>query len=269
MGHRHTAPRVGRRLVLAPGDGAPDAEAVVTKRGPVHRPRYLLDGGLVTVSAFRGAAERDRGYAGTHGSQDWLWSGDDELRFLDGTGELASVLLHVPDQPPADPATHARWLEVPSVRGGLAMPERRDFALPRTVTRWSGDPDGPLVCLREEPGPGGAGRARLRIAEGLDLLFRDGTLTGWLLAHPERFLTDSWDAPTAPAPRAPAPAALLRAYLALVSAPAFGLLEDADPAAVAALRAVARAAEAGSEAGDPRHRALREAARAVLERVVE
>lgn len=60
-------------------------------------PRWMLDGGTVLIGPYHSADEHDQHLAQTIGSTDWLWSGDDELRFDQETLLLQSVLLQLPD----------------------------------------------------------------------------------------------------------------------------------------------------------------------------
>lgn len=242
----------------------PQAPAVTTPHGLKPLPRYSPGGLFVTVSGFSSPQEREQAYAATKGSRDWLWSGDDDLRFHRTTGELDGVFFSVPEEVPPSAEPHAQWLVVRPVDGGLRMDPPIDFALPPAVTRWVSPSGKHIVCCNEANRTDtGAPRARLRIAGGFDLLFLDGLLAGWMLESPERWLVEAWETP-ARTDENPLLAELLRDYLTVVSLPRIDRLPDGDPALLADLSALARRAHANAGT-DPRYGILHRAANRLLE----
>lgn len=221
----------------------PEVPAARTGAALAHTPRYSLAALRLLVGGFRGARDRDASYLHTHGSHDWLWSGDDEMRFHGETGLLCAVCFQIPWTLADRPELFERWLAVEPGTGGLRLPPGRNFPLPPTSSRWVAEGGAYLVCGNERNLAGTARLDRLRVAEGFDLLFADGLLAGWLLEGPERFLVNAWEFPADTA-RSPERALLLSDYLAVVGGPRIADMEDGDPLVLDDLASLEARAEA-------------------------
>ncbi|MFJ7182272.1 hypothetical protein ACIQXA_39320 [Streptomyces massasporeus] len=97
-----------------------------------------------------------------------------------------------------------------------------------------------LTCLRDldvldEPLEAGIG-----IAPDVALLVQHGTVVGWSLTDPARYLTTHFATPD-PAPPIPATRRLLTECLDLVTTPVVDDLVDGEPAALARLQAADKA----------------------------
>lgn len=216
------------------------ATASVTQSPLDHTPRFSFSGPHVVVGPYSDADDRERDIADTFGSMQWLWSEVDDLRFLKSDRHLRSLVLHAPEVAPPDQAMSRSWTECPVVTGGLLAESESGFDLPQTVTRWC-DPEGrQLVCLLESQEQSRGDRFRLRVAPGLDLLFQEHHLVGWMLNDPARYLTMSWESPESSPPEARI-RSLLAECLALTSEPLVEDVMDGDESAWRRLREVADA----------------------------
>ncbi|WP_244330391.1 hypothetical protein [Streptomyces prasinus] len=141
---------------------------------------------------------------------------------------------------------------MPAVRrGGLRADEVRDFRHEMCTVLCRTPGDAVLTCLRDldvldEPLDAGIG-----IAPDVALLVQHGTVVGWSLTDPARYLTTSFAAPD-PAPPLPATRRLLTECLDLVTTPVVDDLVDGEPAALARLQAADKALR---EQREDRHQA--------------
>ncbi|MCY0934204.1 hypothetical protein [Streptomyces sp. H34-S4] len=228
-----------------------DWTATVTGEPLGIAPRFDFRDFWVRVATYTDAKERERFQLDTFGSQDWLWDTPDELRF-DPVGRdlvgaefrMAAVAADGEDcaRVPATPAVHP---------GGLRADEVRDFRLEVTTDLCRGPGDGVLTCLSDLDVLDAPLDARIGIAPDVALLVQHGTVVGWSLTDPVRYVTTTFSAPD-PAPPAPATRLLFTACLDLVTTPLFDAVQSREPAALARLHEVHEALRA--QCGD-RHRA--------------
>lgn len=94
----------------------------------------------------------------------------------------------------------------------------------KSATRWS---NGRFLILLRTLEYGNGERLRLAVAPGLQLLFEDGLLAGWILEGPERWIpTLKGDA--SPNPADPELAEILAEYLHLMAFPTLDSLAEGD-----------------------------------------
>ncbi|CAM5263784.1 hypothetical protein [Streptomyces aurantiogriseus] len=120
---------------------------------------------------------------------------------------------------------------------GLRADEARDFRLEVTTELCRAPGDTVLTCLRDLDGPL---EARIGIAPDVALLVQHGTVVGWSLTDPVRYLTTAFAAPD-PAPPAPATRLLLTESLDLITTPLLDEVKDRAPTALDRLRALDQA----------------------------
>ncbi|MER6444617.1 hypothetical protein [Streptomyces venezuelae] len=94
-----------------------------------------------------------------------------------------------------------------------------------------------LTCLRDLDVLDEPLEARIGIAPDVALLVQGGTVVGWSLTDPVRYLTTAFAAPDPCAP-VPATRRLFTECLDLVTVPLIDEVTDREPAALARLRAV-------------------------------
>ncbi|MER5363429.1 hypothetical protein [Streptomyces sp. NPDC002785] len=111
--------------------------------------------------------------------------------------------------------------------------------------------DAVLTCLRDLDVLDEPLEARIGIAPDVALLVQHGSIVGWSLTDPARYLTTGYAAPN-PAPPSPATRRLLSACLDLITDPLLEEVRDREPAALARLRTVHQALQTQRE---DRHRA--------------
>lgn len=156
-----------------------------------YRPEFLLDSMIVTAGPYVDRGQHEQHVLDTDGSVDWFsFEHIDELRFDRETGLLSSLVFHVPDQVVVDETCHERWQEAPRLNGTLAIREVRNFRLPATKYRWHDQSITALICLCSDDADLQVELTRLRVVDGLELLFGSGKLLGWMLASPARCLSD-------------------------------------------------------------------------------
>ncbi|MFF8267438.1 hypothetical protein ACF059_08590 [Streptomyces sp. NPDC016562] len=126
----------------------------------------------------------------------------------------------------------------------------RDFRLEVAMELCRDPGDTVLTCLRDLEVLDEPLEARIGIAPDVALLVQHGTVVGWSLTDPARYLTTGFAAPDS-APPAPATRLLLTACLDLVTTPLFDGVRRRDPAALVRLRALD---EALRDQREDRHR---------------
>ncbi|WP_330460314.1 hypothetical protein OIB37_27660 [Streptomyces sp. NBC_00820] len=228
---------------------------------PLHIiPRFTGDS--VDVVRYADVVERERFLADTFGSQDRLWDTPDVLRFDPDSRKLVGAEFQMP-YVSAYAETSVRVPALPAVRrGGLCADEVRDFRRETCTVLCRVSGDTVLTCLRDLDVLDEPVDACIGIAPDVALLVQHGTVTGWSLTDPARYLTTAYAAPD-PAPPSQATRALLSSCLDLITVPLFEEVQDGEPAALARLREVHQALVAQRE---DRHRAdvtLRASARSL------
>ncbi|MGW0700031.1 hypothetical protein ACWD0A_12030 [Streptomyces sp. NPDC002867] len=228
-----------------------DWTATVTS-DPLHiTPRFDFRDFRVRIAEYANVEERGRFLLDTFGSQPWLWDTPDELRFDQAGRKLVGAEFQIAGEA-ADAEDSARLPATPAVRvGGLRADEARDFRLevPTELCRAPGDTA--LTCLRDLDVLDEPLEARIGIAPDVALLVQHGTVVGWSLTDPARYLTTGFAAPD-PAPPSPATRLLLTACMDLITTPLLDKVRARDPAALATLRALDHALRNQHE---DRHRA--------------
>ncbi|MCY0928741.1 hypothetical protein OTB20_21535 [Streptomyces sp. H27-H1] len=216
-----------------------DWTATVTGEPLSVTPRFAFRDFLVYIAPYPDVKERERFQLDTFGSQDWLWDTPDELRFDPAGRELVGAEFHMAAVV-ADAEDGARVPTAPPVRpGGLRADEARDFRLEVTTELCRAPADAVLTCLRDLDVLDEPLQARIGIAPDVALLVQHGTIVGWSLTDPVKYLTTAFAAPD-PAPPAPATRLLFTECLDLVTAPLFDEVSNRNPAALARLRALDR-----------------------------
>jgi hypothetical protein len=224
-------------------------------------PRFA--GSSVEITGHADVRARERFLAATFGSRPWLWDTPDVLRFSPDNRELVGAEFQMP-YVSAGSDTTTRVPVMPAVRpGGLRADEVRDFRLEMCTVLCRAPGDAVLVCLRDLDVLDAPLEARIGIAADVALLVQHGTVVGWSLADPARYLTTAFADPD-PSPPSDATRRLLGECLDLVTQPVFDEAMDGEPAALARLRAADDALRLQRE---DRHRA--EALLALIATMVE
>ncbi|GAB2956403.1 hypothetical protein GCM10023080_014530 [Streptomyces pseudoechinosporeus] len=208
---------------------------------PLHiTPRFDFWDFRVRIATYANVEERGRFLLDTFGSQPWLWDTPDELRFDPASRELVGAEFEIAGEA-ADAEDSARVPATPPVHpGGLRADEARDFRLEVTTELCRAPGDAVLTCLRDLDVLDEPLEARIGIAPDVALLVQQGTVVGWSLTDPARYLTPGFAAPD-PAPPVPATRRLLTECLDLITTPLLDEVRRRDPAALAQLRALDKA----------------------------
>ncbi|MGW7458472.1 hypothetical protein [Streptomyces sp. NPDC054797] len=214
-----------------------DWTATVTDE-PLHiTPRFDFRDFWVRIATYTDVKERERFQLDTFGSQEWLWDTPDELRFDPASRQLVGAEFRMAAGA-ADVEDCGRVPATPPVRpGGLRADEARDFRLEVTMELCRAPGDTVLTCLRDLDVLDEPLEARIGIAPDVALLVQHGTIVGWSLTDPARYLTTGFAAPD-PAPPAPATRLLLTECLDLITTPLLDGVRRRDPAALVRLRAI-------------------------------
>ncbi|MGX4689330.1 hypothetical protein [Streptomyces sp. JNUCC 63] len=203
------------------------------------------------IAPYTDARERERFLAHTFGSQDWLWGAPDVLRSDPASRKLVGAQFRMPKQS-ASAEDRARLPLTPAVRpGGLRADEVRDSRQEMCTALCRAPGDAVLACLRDLDVLDEPLEARIGIASDVALLVQHGTVVGWSLTDPARYLTTGFAAPDL-TPPLPATRHLLTECLDPITTPVIDGLVDGEPAALARLRAADEALRAQRE---DRHRA--------------
>lgn len=214
-------------------------------------PRFDFRDQCVRIATYADVEEWQRFLAETFGSREWLWDSPDELRFDRAGRELVGAAFRLPYESAA-PEDSARLSGAPSAQpGGLRADEARDFRMEVTTELCRAAGDTVLTCLRDLDVLDEPLEARIGIAPDVALLVQQGTVVGWSLTDPVRYLTTGFAA-TDPTPAAPSTRLLFTESLDLTTTPLLDDVRDRAPAAVARLRALDEALRAQRE---DRHRA--------------
>lgn len=226
-----------------------DWRATVTDDPLAVTPRFA--GASVSLVDYVDVNERERFLLDTFGSQEWLWDAPDVFRFDKIDQVLVGAEFHWPEES-ASAEEVARLPLTPAVRpGGLRADEARDFRHERCTVLCRAPGDAMLTCLRDLGVLDEPLDARVGIAPDVALLVQHGTVVGWSLTDPARYLTTTYADPD-PTPPSPATRRMLTECLDLVTMPVVDDLVDDEPAAVARLRAADATLRAQRE---DRHRA--------------
>lgn len=217
---------------------------------PLHiTPRFAGDS--VRVMRYADVMERERFVADTFGSQHWLWDTPDVFCFAPDSRKLVGAEF----QMPYGSAYHETSVRVPVMpavrRGGLRADEVKDFRHEMCTVLCRPPGDAVLTSLRDLDVLNDPIEACIGIAPDVALLVQHGTVVGWSLTDPARYLTTAYADPD-PDPPSPATRRLLTECLNLVTTPLVDDLVDGEPAALARLRA---ADEALRNQPEDRHRA--------------
>ncbi|WP_405617197.1 hypothetical protein [Streptomyces sp. NBC_00076] len=224
-------------------------------------PRLL--GTFLIVSPYADRVEREKFLADTFGSQDLLWDLPDVFRFAPDDRRLVGAEFRIPEVS-ASAEDSARLPVTPEVRpGGLRADEVKHFRHEMCTVLCRAPGDAVLTCLRDLDVLDEPLEARVGIAPDVTLLVQHGTVVGWSLTYPARYLTATYAAPS-PDPPSPATRQLLSECLDLVTQPVIFDVEDGEPAALSRLRALDEALRSQRE---DRHRA--DALLALISNLVE
>ncbi|MFF3145196.1 hypothetical protein ACFVRU_26615 [Streptomyces sp. NPDC057927] len=217
---------------------------------PLHiTPRF--DGDSVRVMRYADVQEREGFFVDTFGSRQWLWDAPDVLRFDPADRQLVGAEFQLPEES-ASAEDAARLPLTPTVRpGGLRADEVRDFRHEMCTVLCRVPGDAVLTGLRDLEVLDEPLGARIGIAPDVALLVQHGSVVGWSLTDPARYLTTAYADPD-PNPPSPATRRLLSECLDLVTQPVILDVDDGEPTALARLRA---ADEALRNQPEDRHRA--------------
>ncbi|MFG2027726.1 hypothetical protein [Streptomyces sp. NPDC048825] len=228
-----------------------DWHATVTEYPLRITPRFDFPGQCVRIAEYADVQEWQRFLVDTFGSQEWLWDDPDELRFDQADRGLVGAGFRLPYES-ASAESRARVPTTPPVHpGGLRADEARDFRLEVTTELCRAPGDTVLTCLRDLDVLDEPLEARIGIAPDVALLVQHGTVVGWSLTDPARYLTTRFAVPD-PNPPAPATRRLLTECLELITTPLLDEVKNRNPATLARLRALAKALRNQHE---DRHRA--------------
>ncbi|MEU2673601.1 hypothetical protein ABZ622_33015 [Streptomyces sp. NPDC007164] len=194
----------------------------------------------VDIARFTGVEERERFLMATFGSQEQLWETLDVLWFDPNSRRLTGAEFQMPGESASAEDT-ARVTSLPAVRqGGLRADEVRDFRLEMCEVLCRTPGDTVLTGLRDRDVLNEPLEARIGIAPDVALLVQHGTVVGWSLTDPARYLAQAFAAPD-PNPPFPATRRLLTECLNLITEPLIDDVMDGEPAALARLRAADQA----------------------------
>ncbi|MFD6323472.1 hypothetical protein ACFWOL_11515 [Streptomyces sp. NPDC058442] len=228
-----------------------DWTATVTEDPLRITPRFDFRDFRVRVATYADVEERGRFLLDTFGSQPWLWDTPDELRFDRAGRELVGAEFQIPGVEAADAEDSTRVPATPLVHpGGLRADEARDFRLEVTSELCRAPGDTVLTCLRDLDVLDEPLDARVGIAADVALLIQHGTVVGWSLTDPVRYLTVGFAAPD-PAPPAPATRLVFTECLDVITTPLLDEVRERNPVALARLREIHQALHAQRE---DRHR---------------
>lgn len=198
-------------------------------------PRFDFGDLSVSIATYANVEERGRFLLDTFGSHPWLWDTPDELHFDPVSRNLVGAEFQIA----VGSADAEDWARVPATPlvhpGGLRADEARDFRLEVTTELCRAPADSELTCLRDLDVLDEALEARIGIASDVALLVQHGTVVGWSLTDPARYLTTAFAAPDE-APPAPATRLLLTECLDLLTTPLLDEVRRREPAALAGLR---------------------------------
>ncbi|MGW6876769.1 hypothetical protein ACWGHA_31040 [Streptomyces xanthophaeus] len=226
-------------------------------------PRFNFRDFCVRVSPYANAEERGQYLLDTFGSAAFLWDTPDELRFDPTDRELVGAEFQLVGEA-ADAEDSARVPVTPlALPGGLRADEARGVRLEAATELCRAPGDAVLTCLRDLDVLDEPLQARIGITPDVALLIQHGTIVGWSLADPVRFLTSGFAAPD-PAPPVPATRLLFTECMDIITTPVFDEVRRRNPAALSRLRAVD---EALRNQREDRHRA--EAMTALIADMVE
>ncbi|MEV6161851.1 hypothetical protein AB0L71_07980 [Streptomyces sp. NPDC052052] len=223
-----------------------DWRATVTDDPLSFTPRFDFSNPGVCIAPYVNREERERFLLDTFGSQEWLWDTPDTLGFDRASQELIGAEFQLPYES-ASAEDCARLPSLPAVcPGGLRADEERGCRLEAASALCRAPGDAVLTCLRDLEVLDATLEARIGIAPDVALLVQDGTVVGWSLTDPARYLTTAYAAPD-PAPPSPGTRALLSSCLDLITHPLLEEVQDREPAALARLREVHQALHAQRE----------------------
>ncbi|MGY0018067.1 hypothetical protein [Streptomyces sp. cg35] len=209
-------------------------------------PRFDFAGQRVRVATYGSAEEQERFQLDTFGSQDWLWDAPDEARFDPTDRQLVGLQFQLPYEI-AGAEDCARVPDLPLARpGGLRADEARDFRLEAATELCRAPGDRVLTCLRDLDVLDEPLEARIGVAQDVALLVQHGTVVGWSLTDPVRYLTSGFAAPDS-APAAQSTRLLFTESLDLTTSPLLDDVRHRDPSAVERLRALHQALRAQRE----------------------
>lgn len=226
-----------------------DWRATVTDDPLPIAPRF--DGNSARVMRYEDVRDREQFLMNTFGSRHQLWDAPDVFRFDPVGRQLVGAEFKLPERS-ASAEDAARLPLTPAVRpAGLRAEEVRDFRHEMCTVVCRAPGDAVLTCLRDLEVLDEPLEARLGIAPDVALLVQRGTVVGWSLTDPARYLTAAYTEPD-PDPPSDATRRLLTECLDLVTQPVIYDVEDGDPTSLARLRA---ADEALRNQQEDRHRA--------------
>lgn len=213
-----------------------DWTATVTGEPLTIAPCFVFRDFRLRIATYTDVKEREQFQVGTFGSTESLWETPDELRFDPVSRELVGAEFQFPGEA-ADAGDSARVPVTPAVRpGGLRADEAQDFRMETTTELCRAPGDSVLTGLRDLDVLDEPLEARIGIAPDVALLVQHGTVVGWSLTDPVRYLTSGFAAP-APAPPAPATRILFTQCMDLVTT-SYREMRDRNPVALSRLRAL-------------------------------
>ncbi|WP_330334438.1 hypothetical protein OHS33_34935 [Streptomyces sp. NBC_00536] len=225
--------------------------ATVTGQALGMTPRFDFYDFCVRIGPYPNVKEHGPFLMRTFGSAAWLWDTPDELRFDPVSRDLVGAVFQFAGEA-ADADDSVRVPASSCVQqGGLRADEVRDFRLETATELCRAPGDAVLTCLRDLDVLDEPLDSRVGIASDVALLVQHGTVVGWSLTDPVRYLTTGFAAPD-PAPPAPSTRLLFTECMDIITTPVLREVMRRDPAALSRLRAVY---EALRNQREDRHRA--------------
>ncbi|MEU6128043.1 hypothetical protein ABZ805_02610 [Saccharopolyspora sp. NPDC047091] len=214
-------------MLILPGDATNSIEFRL--EGPLPQlPKFFVSSLSVSVGPYYSASEHESHFLETAGSGQWYPGEGDEVRFDPSTGVLSSLILRLPDNNSAEGYCWSGSSASRSSQADLSIPaEGRVCNMPSASLRCI-SPSGDLLA--------GLWRTSLEfksidqelvVTPSLSLVASRGSVVGWSLSNPERYIADSFESTPDEGPDSTLANVLAR-YLSLVDEAAADQMLDGD-----------------------------------------
>lgn len=192
-------------------------------------PKFVISSRSIFLASYTNATEYDHHIATTLGSGG-TFGFKEAIRFDRDSGKLVSAWLHFPENLEAPNNELEAILAQPAVPSRLRLTSHGiDVDWPRAFSidsscSWL------AATLREFS----RDQKRILAAPDFDFLF-DGTIVGWILHHPARYLCQNWSESPEPTDNA-STSAFLKEFLMFMDRDLLEQLDDGDTKAICKLR---------------------------------